>query len=164
MKLNPRIITTPQVHLIGMSLTMSVANNRVAELWRSFGPRKKEIEDTLSQDSYSLEIYSSGFFQSFDPNKEFEKWAAVKVSPGTPLPEGMRTLTIPESQYAVFEYKGSSSMAASFYQQIYTVWLPASAYALDDRPHFAVMGEKYKNNDPESEEEVWIPISAKPDQ
>jgi AraC family transcriptional regulator len=33
-----------------------------------------------------------------------------------------------------------------------------SAFLLDDRPHFAVMGAKYKSEDPSSEEEIWIPI------
>jgi hypothetical protein len=28
-------------------------------------------------------------------------------------------------------------------------------------PHFEVLGDKYKNNDPSSEEEVWIPIKPK---
>lgn len=40
-------------------------------------------------------------------------------------------------------------------------WLPASDYNLDNRPHFEVLGEKYKNNDPTSEEEIWIPIKLK---
>ncbi|MEP0365669.1 MAG: GyrI-like domain-containing protein [Cyclobacteriaceae bacterium] len=163
-QLNPSIITIPEMHFIGMSLLMAVANNRVAELWRSFGPRKKEIENVVSADSYSMEIYGADFFQSFDPHKEFEKWAAVRVSHGTSVPEGMQALTIPASEYAVFDYKGSSSMASDFYQQIYGVWLPASGYALDSRPHLAVMGEKYKNNDPESEEQIFIPICHKPNQ
>jgi AraC family transcriptional regulator len=30
-----------------------------------------------------------------------------------------------------------------------------------DRSHFEIMGEKYKLNDPNSEEEVWIPIKMK---
>jgi len=50
---------------------------------------------------------------------------------------------------------------SSFFQKIYTVWLPASDYVLDNRPHFEVLGDKYKNNDPSSEEEVWIPIKPK---
>lgn len=164
MNLKPRVITISEMHFVGMSLTMSVANNRVAELWRSFGRRKKEIENVQSADSYSMEIYGADFFQAFDPHKEFEKWAAVRVSKGVSVPDGMRALTIPESMYAVFDYKGSSSNASGFYQQIYGVWLPASGYALDSRPHFAVMGEKYKNNDPESEEQVWIPICNKSNQ
>jgi AraC family transcriptional regulator len=39
--------------------------------------------------------------------------------------------------------------------------LPNSNYHLDDRPHFEILGEKYKNADPGSEEEIWIPIKAK---
>jgi hypothetical protein len=31
---------------------------------------------------------------------------------------------------------------------------------LNKRPHFAKMGEKYKNEDPDSEEELWIPIKS----
>ena len=34
-------------------------------------------------------------------------------------------------------------------------------YTLDDRPHFEILGEKYKNQDPDSEEELWIPIKPK---
>ena len=59
--------------------------------------------------------------------------------------------------YAMFEYKGSSK-DNSIFQYIYTSWLPNSTYVLDDRPHFEVLGKKYKNNDPNSEEEIWIPI------
>ena len=39
--------------------------------------------------------------------------------------------------------------------------MPASEYILDKRPHFEILGEKYKNDDPASEEEVWIPVRLK---
>jgi AraC family transcriptional regulator len=26
----------------------------------------------------------------------------------------------------------------------------------DDRPHFEILGDKYKNDHPDSEEEIWI--------
>jgi AraC family transcriptional regulator len=42
---------------------------------------------------------------------------------------------------------------------IYSV--PASNYDLDDRPHFEILGDKYKNGDPNSEEDIWIPIKPK---
>ncbi|TQE66329.1 GyrI-like domain-containing protein [Leptospira noguchii] len=41
---------------------------------------------------------------------------------------------------------------------IFQEWLPNSGYKLEHRPHFELLGSKYKNNDPTSEEEVWIPI------
>jgi AraC family transcriptional regulator len=73
----------------------------------------------------------------------------------------METYTLPAGLYAIFLYKGTSTDIASFYQNIFTGWLPNSEYALDDRAHFEVLGENYKNNDPTSEEEIWIPIKEK---
>lgn len=44
---------------------------------------------------------------------------------------------------------------------IFSDWLPKSDYELDERPHFEILDEKYKNDDPNSEEEIWIPIRNK---
>ncbi len=71
----------------------------------------------------------------------------------------METFCIPEGQYAVFHYKGSSA-DSSIFQYIFGEWLPKSGYELDDRPHFEILGAQYKNNDPESEEEIWIPVKC----
>lgn len=49
----------------------------------------------------------------------------------------------------------------SIFQYIFGTWLPASGYYLDNRPHFEILGHKYKNNDPDSEEEIWIPVKPK---
>ena len=76
------------------------------------------------------------------------------------VPDEMESFTLSEGLYAVFDYKGSSS-DNSIFQYIFMTWLPNSAYQVDNRPHFEVLGEKYKNNDPNSEEEIWIPIKGK---
>ncbi|MGK2861531.1 MAG: GyrI-like domain-containing protein [Chitinophagaceae bacterium] len=47
------------------------------------------------------------------------------------------------------------------FSYIFNTWLPPSGYDLDNRPHFEILGEKYKNDDPLSEEEIWIPIKQK---
>ena len=73
----------------------------------------------------------------------------------------MVTIKIPEGLYAVFLYKGKASEAPKTYQYIFGNWIPNSDHTLDDRPHFALMGKKYKNEDPNSEEELWIPIKKK---
>jgi AraC family transcriptional regulator len=72
----------------------------------------------------------------------------------------MELFTLKGGLYAVFDYKGPSD-DKSIFQYIYSTWVPKSKYKLDNRPHFEVLGEKYKNNDPESEEEIWIPIQLK---
>lgn len=107
-----------------------------------------------------MQVYSPNHFLDFKPTNVFVKWAAVEVSQVDSIPEGMQRFDLPGGLYAVFDYKGSSSDPRIF-QYIFGTWLPDSEYALDDRPHFEVLGNKYKNNDPASEEEIWIPIKLK---
>lgn len=95
-----------------------------------------------------------------DPHQEFDKWAAVEVSNMGDVPDGMQSFVLDEGLYAVFDYKGLNTDNRIFIY-IFTEWLPKSNYFLDHRPHFEILGEKYKNNDPESEEEIWIPVRPK---
>jgi AraC family transcriptional regulator len=155
--MKPRIEILKEKKLIGVRLTMSLANNKTGELWRSFMPRRKEIINNVSNDLISLQIYHANYFSAFNPSNGFEKWAAIAVSDYDNVPNDMETFILPSGLYAVFDYKGSST-DSSIFQYIFGIWLPKSDYILDNRPHFEVLGEKYKNADPESEEEIWIPI------
>jgi AraC family transcriptional regulator len=121
-------------------------------------PFRKEIKNNTDSDLYSIEVYGPGYFSDFNPEKEFDKWAAIEVLDFTLVPANMETITLPGGLYAVFLYHGPASAASKLYQQIFAYWLPNSGYLMDDRPHFALMGVKYKNEDPGSEEEIWIPI------
>ncbi|MES2484856.1 MAG: GyrI-like domain-containing protein [Bacteroidota bacterium] len=154
----PFITTLTEKKLLGLRQTMSFANNTTAQLWQGFMPRRKEIAQVVGTDMYSLQNYPEGFFNDFNPDVEFEKWAAVEVSGCSAIPEGMEVLELAGGLYAVFVYKGSPVAAAGFYRAIFEDWLPKSGYALDVRTHFEVLGAKYKNGAEDSEEEVWIPI------
>ncbi|HMK05999.1 MAG TPA: GyrI-like domain-containing protein [Flavobacterium sp.] len=159
--MQPRIETLPEKKLIGKRLRMSLANNMTFKVWQSFMPRRKEIANAVTTDLTSMQVYDTSYsFSNFDPNAEFEKWAAVEVSDFDSVPDGMETFTLPGGLYAVFHYKGRNTDTEIF-RYIFGTWLPASDYSLDNRPHFEMLGEKYKNNDPESEEDIWIPIKAK---
>lgn len=158
--MNIRIENIFEKKLVGNSLKMSLAENKTADLWKSFMPRRMEISNLLNQDLISLQNYSEKHFADFKLSNEFEKWACLEVSDFASVPEGMKTLILPQGMYAVFEYKGLSS-DKSIFQYIFSTWLPSSKYVLDNRPHFEILGSKYKNNDPESEEEIWIPIKNK---
>lgn len=138
---------------------MSLADNKTSQLWQTFAPRTKEICNRLNADKISMQIYAEPM-RAGDFAQEFEKWAAVEVADFDDVPEGLETFVLTEGLYAVFDYKGASSDPRIFVY-IFTEWLPASVYELDDRPHFEVLGEKYKNAAPDSEEEIWIPIKPK---
>lgn len=153
----PRIEIISEKKLIGKKLTTSLADNKTHELWKSFMPRKSEIKNTISNHLISMQIYDANYFKEFSPMNQIEKWATIEVSSFEELPNEMETFILIGGEYAVFDYKGSSNDPKIF-QFIYNDWLPKSGYILDNRPHFEVLGEKYKNNDPSSEEEIWIPI------
>jgi AraC family transcriptional regulator len=156
--MEPKIITITEKNFIGYKTEMSFVNNKTGDLWKIFLPRKKEVNNIIGNELFSIELYPPSFFINFNPNNNFEKWAAVEVSSFNNIPENMDKYVSPEGLYAVFTYKGLASNVPKMYQNILQTWIPNSGYSLDTRPHFAVMGDKYKNNDPNSEEELWIPI------
>jgi AraC family transcriptional regulator len=158
--MTPRIETAKEKKLVGKRLKMSFANYNIAELWRSFNLRRQEITNNLTSDLISLAIFQPTHFSDFKPTNEFERWAVIEVANFDNLPKEMETFVLPSGLYAIFDYKGSST-DNSIFQYIFGTWLPSSDYVLDDRPHIEVLGDKYKNNDPTSEEEIWIPIKPK---
>ncbi len=159
--MTPKIETSNEKKLVGKRMTMSYADYRIGELWGSFMPRRKEITNCINNDLMSMVVYQPMHFANFKPTNEFERWAAVEVENFNNVPNEMETYILPSGLYAVFLYKGTSTDISIFYQNIFTVWLPNSAYVLDNRAHFEVLGEKYKNNDSSSEEEIWIPIQER---
>ncbi|MEM6362689.1 MAG: GyrI-like domain-containing protein [Bacteroidota bacterium] len=158
--IQPRTVVLQKKKLVGISLPMSLTNNRTGQLWSSFVPRLDEIKNTVNSNKFSLQIYAEDHFSNFSPSNGFIKWAALEVTDFDSIPEDMQSLELPGGLYAVFDYKGSSQ-DTSVFQYIFSEWLPKSDYILDDRPHFEILGEKYKNNDSDSEEEIWIPVKKK---
>ncbi|MCZ8382279.1 GyrI-like domain-containing protein [Mycobacterium sp. CPCC 205372] len=107
---------------------------------------------------YSIEQYPPRFFDVFDPATSFVKWAAVAVSDDVGAPPGMDQLLSPAGRYAVFLHRGPAADGPGTYRYIFGDWIPKSGHTVDDRPHLAVMGERYIPDSPDSEEELWIPI------
>lgn len=141
---------------------MSLSADRTPELWKSFMIERKNIINNVSVDLYSIQVYDDSLdFMDFTPATVFEKWAAAEVVSYDSVPDGMDTYTLHGGLYAIFTYKGLPTDFHKTFQFIFYRWLPDSIYELDKREHFELLGEKYKNNDPESEEEIWIPVKLK---
>lgn len=124
--------------------------------------RRQEVEERVGSAYYSLQRYDdTDYFRAFDPTKSFEKWAGVKVSVEASVPEGMSALDNEGGTFAVFLHRGTPADFPATMQYIFGEWLPSSGYVLDHRAHFELLGDKYRNNHPDSEEEVWIPVRPK---
>lgn len=159
--MHPTIQTIPEKRLVGQRIKMNLLADKTFDLWSNFMPRRNELQNVASPELYSIQLLSPTYFDSFNPKADFEKWAAIEVNNYSFVPQGMETITIPKGLYAVFVHKGHANDGPKTYQYIFGTWLPKADYVLDNRPHFAVMGEKYKNDDRNSEEELWVPIKPK---
>jgi len=155
----PKIININDRKLIGSFIQTSLADNKTRELWQGFKPQVKNIKNKANTDFYSVQVYGNDFgIQPFTPQTVFEKWAAVEVSNFDNIPESLDPFKLSGGDYAVFIYKGTPQEFHKMASYIYGEWIPKSKYQLDNRPHFEIIPEHNKPNDPNAEEEVWIPI------
>lgn len=136
-----------------------MVNNKTAELWQTFMPRRAEVKNRTSTDYISMQKYGENW--TFSPDSLFVKWAAVEVSSLENVAPNMETYVLREGKYAVFIHHGPASAAAKTMQYIFGEWLPGSGYMLDSREHFEILPEGYSPVDPDATEEIWIPIKDK---
>lgn len=153
----PEITTIQELKISGIKLEMSLTVNRTAELWKRFMNLLFSKKNIIPVKMISLQVYPENYFKEFNPDATFKKYAAVETKVFDRVPEELETFTVPASLYAVFHYKGLNT-DPSIFQYIYQQWLPVSGYQLDNRPHFEILGDKYKNGDPDSEEDIYIPV------
>ncbi len=155
----PKIVNITDRKLIGLSTQTTLAENKTLELWHAFKPQVKNINNKINTDFYSVQVYDSDFgTKPFTPQTLFEKWAAVEVLDFENIPKGLKPFTLSGGDYAVFIYKGSPQEFHKTASYIYEEWLPKSKYQIDNRPNFEIILKDYKPNDPNAQEEVWIPI------
>jgi AraC family transcriptional regulator len=158
----PRIETLSEKKLIGIRIKMTLSDNKTFELWNSFMKRRREILNIVNPDLYSIQVYDQSLdLKNFNQETEFEKWATIEVANFDFIPYGMDPYILESGLHAVFIHKGAAKNGAKTFEYIFKTWLPDSLYLLDNRAHFELLGEKYKNDDPNSEEEIWIPFKPR---
>ncbi|MEP2026403.1 MAG: GyrI-like domain-containing protein [Reichenbachiella sp.] len=157
----PRIVESLPKILVGLHLEMTYATSALTgKLWSQFMPRRMEVTNAVSQDKYSLQVFKNGFdWNSTDAHTQFVKWAGMEVNDKNSIPDGMQSFDLEGGLYAVFIHQGLPNAFPKTLHYILNEWIPSSGYEPDaSRPQYEVLGEKYMNNHPDSEEEVWFPI------
>jgi len=157
-----KIIELQSKRLIGKRIITTMAEDQTTLLWKSFKTLLKPIPSKKENGFYSVQKFDTdSSFDQFTPFTKFEKWAAVEVEENVGIiPLGLEPLLLNGGKYAVFNHKGKASDFQKTLQYIFGQWLPQSNYKLDHRPHFEVMAPDYDPNDPNAEEEVWIPVKG----
>lgn len=157
--MEPRIETLPEKELVGLRLRMTLDNDKTRELWQKFMSFRDTIPNRTDRKYYSIQVLELGAdLTNFTPTTPYEKWAAVEVSGSGNYPPIMGEFVLSGGKYAVFVHKGLPSDFPKTMKYILEEWLPSSGYKIDNREQFEVLEENYDPNNPEAEEEIWIPI------
>lgn len=56
-----------------------------------FYAQTKEIQNNIGTELYLMQVYDPSYFDAFDPDKQFEKWAAIEVTNFDTVPDEMET-------------------------------------------------------------------------
>ena len=68
--MQPKIEILDDKKLVGMSLSMSLAENKTFQLFSTFMPRRKEISSPLNKDIFDLRTYPQDYFMKYSPSKD----------------------------------------------------------------------------------------------
>ena len=160
---SPEIVDAVSRRLIGKKIITTMAEDQTMNFWKCFKPLVKDIPLRKETGFFSVQKFEPAVpYNKFTPFTKFEKWAAVEVAENDEMiPIGLEPLLLNGGKYAVFIHKGDFSKFPQTLQYIFGQWMPTSGFTLDKRHHFEIMGTDYQPNDPNAEEEVWIPIKEK---
>jgi AraC family transcriptional regulator len=124
--MEPRIVTLPELHLVGMQTFGNCANGGAARMWEVLRSNDIDIPARMNPKiSYGVETYT----RQMETNQEWFYFAGVEVENFYKLPIEMTGKLIPENRYACFKFQGKVSPTLGiFFQEIYKVWLPNSDY------------------------------------
>ena len=147
--------------LVGIQVRTTLATDNPVSYWKPFKMGLSKIENALTDRFYSIQTYDALDFDTFSPQTEFTKWAAVEVSGLDNIPEGMAAFELPAGNYSVFKHKGTPTSFHLTTQYIFDSWLPNSEYELDNRPRFELMDKDYVPTDANAKELVYIPIKKR---
>ena len=159
--MSPEIIFIPPTTFVGIQRNISITENDTVEIFREFMPRRNEVKNRSDKKIIDLRIYNKDYFNAFNPQNTFTKWACVRVSQAINLPHRMECYSMTGGQYAKFSAPEKASNPSEIFQFIFQEWIPGSHYLLDDRPHFDILSEEKPRGAAPGMQLIHIPIVEK---
>ncbi|MCM5558385.1 AraC family transcriptional regulator [Pleomorphomonas sp. JP5] len=125
-------------------------NSVISKLWGDFDQHCAAIPSPVPGACYGVccDMEADGHF----------RYVAGLATPSSHVPEGLDTVEIPASRYAVFKHVGHLS---GFNKTVYTVWnkgLPDAGLTPAKTPDFELYDERFDAQTCMGTVEIWIPI------
>ena len=158
---NYKIIEKDAFRVIGVKRELPLgedASLRIAEFWNEVN--ENGTVELLFQLNNGQKKSVLGVCADSQSKQMMDYWIATEYR-GEDVPEGLLTLEIPKSQWAVFEVNGPMPNAMQkTWKQIFSEWFPFSEYQHAGTPALEVYTDINTSN-PNFYSEIWIPIKSK---
>ncbi|PKR91191.1 AraC family transcriptional regulator [Pleomorphomonas diazotrophica] len=138
--------------VMGLSTRCTFETNSVIpKLWGEFDQHCNEIPSPVAGVYYGVccDMEADGHF----------RYVAGQATTATHVPDGLDTVDIPASRYAVFKHVGHIS---DFNKTVYTIWnkaLPDAGLTPAKAPDFELYDERYDPKTSSGTVEIWIPLA-----
>ncbi len=156
--MEPRIVKLDKLTLIGRPYFGDAEGNKFAQAWDRFFPFAKEITPRVNENAwYGVEMYGP----EFEKDHQWMYFPSTEVGSLDAIPEALFAKVLPAATYAVFTVKGGIPKISETFMYAYGSWIPASPYEVAHPYDFEYYDERFKDDDPDTELDLYIPIRPK---
>lgn len=149
----PRFVHGPAMTIVGLNASYDKeTRNNIPSQWQQFAPLIGKVPGQVD----GMTAY--GVCWKFQDNCKFDYLAGVEVSNPESLLDGMTTVHVPASEYAVFTYPGHVSQLPQAIDTIWSKWLPESGLKAGSTPAFEKYSEEYNPETGTGGMEIWVPL------
>jgi AraC family transcriptional regulator len=158
--MNPKIVNTEEIKIIGLSIKTNLKDNKVPQLWQDYMKRDREVKNFVMPEIYLGVCIneSDKSYKEFTAETAFTEIVGKAVKNFDHIPQGMTTKVVPAYKYAVFTHKGALNTLGDTYDYIYGTWLPKSGMSFGDADDFELYDGRFKMGAPDSEMDIYIPV------
>jgi AraC-like DNA-binding protein/predicted transcriptional regulator YdeE len=155
-RFNPRIVHRSAFTIAGLSYS-GRDTGAVYLLWERFW---ETYGGKVNQD-HKISFMGACFHDIDMRHKEvFIYYAGFETDPCDVIPAEMKTIPIPENDYAVFTHRGPINKIETTYDRLYTHWLPHSEHTPTMDLDIIILDRRFNGMDEKSEVDILIPIAS----
>lgn len=159
--MSPRFEYDEGFTVIGLSVCFKPGGNKVIgeRLWPDFMIRIEDVLNASQQGFENLRTY--GLCKAVNRNMdEFIYYAAAKIPPDSPTPEGLTKIDVAPAYYVVFEHASGLGHLNETMSFIYDKWLPNSEHVREAGFELEVYPPDFDPLSPNAQLEIWVPVKA----
>lgn len=151
--MEPKIVELDGFKFVGLRYFGDNKNQEIKGLWGEFNKNYNSFKHVKAgSPAIGLCIMLPGEMEKFEYSAGFMVDSTADMDPM------FVSRDVPPSKYAVFTHKGLLNNLHETYDFIFSKWIKECGYEVGTALNFEWYDDRFKDNDPSSEFDIYIPI------